>query len=97
MMDDPISTIEELENQVSANPYAEEGYSAVVEHYQDLCDNSEDDARLHYQKLEEWRVQYALYCNPQLSFWMSWLTDCVIVANTESSSIQKVNASNYSL
>jgi hypothetical protein len=86
-MADHISTFEELEQQVTLNPYDEKGYPPVLEHYQD---NEEDtDGQIH-QKLEKLRVQYALYCNPPPPFWISWLTDCVIVANKDNSYIQKV-------
>lgn len=88
-MADPIS-LPELESKVTLNPYAEENYSVVLEHYQDLCDKEDDADTLAHEKLNELRVQYALYCNPPPSFWLSWLTDCVIVANTDSAFVQKV-------
>lgn len=88
---DTKSSVEQLEAQVSLSPYDEKCYLPLLTYYQDRFDNDDDDddatAR---KKFENLRVQFALHCNPSLSFWMSWLMDVVIHANKDSSCVKKV-------
>ena len=84
------TSTEELAAQVTLNPHDDTCYHAVLSRYQDCCDNNEDPDGRTRKKLEDLRVMFALHCNPPIDFWMSWLTDVVIEANTDDSYVSKV-------
>jgi hypothetical protein len=52
--------------------------------------NQNQNQKNYQQKLEDLRVQFVLYCNPPIEFWLSWLTDVVIAANVDDSFVSKV-------
>jgi hypothetical protein len=96
----------EMEQQLTINPYNQQLYFPLLGYYQDCCDNEEDgegdgegeegeeegkqNQKNYQQKLEDLRVQFVLYCNPPIEFWLSWLTDVVIAANVDDSFVSKV-------
>jgi hypothetical protein len=96
----------EMEQQLTINPYNQQLYFPLLGYYQDCCDNEEDgegdgegeegeeegkqNQKNYQQKLEDLRVQFVLYCNPPIEFWLSWLTDVVIAVNVDDSFVSKV-------
>ena len=83
-------TIEELEKQLESDPYLDQNYLQLLDCYQDRLEDGVDEDEI-CRKVEKVRVQCALHCSPPLYFWMTWLTDCVIYANSDSSYILKVS------
>jgi hypothetical protein len=96
----------EMEQQLTINPYNQQLYFPLLGYYQDCCDNEEDgegdgegeegeeegkqNQKNYQQKLEDLRVQFVLYCNPPIEFWLSWLTDVVIAVNVDDRFVSKV-------
>ena len=87
-----MATVEGLEKKVETNPYLAENYIMLLERYQEQQDGEQDESRMDIinRCLEDVRIKYALYCNPNSNFWKSWITDVSIEVNKDSSKLGKV-------